>query len=148
MSGDKVFRLVYVSRSLVESEDKSERLRQVQDILRQSKRKNPSTGVTGALFFDGLHFGQVLEGPADAVRGTMANISRDRRHTNIDIVSEASEVPRVFGDWSMALIHDCGGPTIALQLTDPTDPKDVAWQVSATQHALIAEICRFVQTAA
>jgi hypothetical protein len=148
MSGENVYRVVYVSRSLVESEDKSERLRQVQDILRQSKRKNPSTGVTGALFFDGLHFGQVLEGPADAVRGTMANIRRDRRHTDIDIVSEVDKVPRIFGDWSMALIRDCGGPTIALQLSDPTDPKDVAWQVSPAQHALIVELYGFLQAAA
>jgi hypothetical protein len=148
VKSEPVFRLIYVSRSLIDHKDNADRLRQIQHILRTAQERNLKNGITGALFFDGDHFGQVLEGPVEAVRLAMVNVGRDPRHTEIDIVSEVKDARRMFSDWSMAIVRNCDGPTIAVQLSDTNDENEPAWVVTPDQRALITEVCRLVEAAA
>ena len=60
-----ICRWFYISRSRLGDEDADELLR---DIIAVAVPRNRSLGVTGALLFDGHHFAQYLEGPAQSIR--------------------------------------------------------------------------------
>lgn len=68
-------RLVYASSAARPLEDAD-----LLDILRSSRRNNAEADVTGALFYTGGNFMQVLEGPADRVAEVYRRVEVDRRH--------------------------------------------------------------------
>lgn len=76
------------------------------DILRTSEANNAPEGITGLLMYGAGSFMQVLEGPSEALDRAMANISRDPRHEDIVTVEDVENVPRLFGDWSMAFVRE------------------------------------------
>jgi hypothetical protein len=84
---------------------------QVDAIVDWSRRWNESVGITGALIFTHQHFSHFIEGPAPAVRDLFANIRRDSRHTNIDVLQRREGSSRRFEGWSMAF----SGPEMFLQ---------------------------------
>ena len=71
-------------------------------ILRESRANNGIDGISGLLTTDGVSFVQVLEGPPESVAATFERIQRDRRHTDIVVVSDNLEAARAFADWTMA----------------------------------------------
>ena len=60
----------------------------VGQIAAQARARNAARDVTGLLVFDGMHFCQHLEGPADAVLHLLDRLQQDPRHTAVRVVYE------------------------------------------------------------
>lgn len=93
-----VYRILYVSRSLLPESDAADI---VHAIVETSIARNSRDGLTGALVFTGRHFAQALEGDMPSVLALMADIARDRGHTDIEIAEQGTAPSRVFAEWSM-----------------------------------------------
>ena len=81
------------------------------DILRASRRNNPTVGVTGALLYADGNVMQVLEGPADAVDGVYRRVQGDARHRGVLTLIDTTAPERAFPDWSMGFVHGATSPT-------------------------------------
>jgi hypothetical protein len=92
-------RLAYVSRALIPAHDA-----QMLEIARQSLRNNARLGITGALYFDGKQFFQVLEGSDAAIAVVFDAIRADSRHCDVQVVCHGPIEQRLFSDWSMKFI--------------------------------------------
>ena len=92
-------RLLYISESQL---SQSEAPSVVSDIVKGSLRKNVALDLTGALFFTGIHFAQILEGPSEQIDQLLGAIHRDIRHTNISLIERIPIHARKFPDWGMA----------------------------------------------
>jgi hypothetical protein len=77
-----LFQILYVSQLRPDSD-----IGVVKDIVAVSRRTNPSRGITGALVFDGEHFGQLLEGHEAEVVALMRRIEADSRHHRLTILA-------------------------------------------------------------
>ena len=65
-------------------------------------RKNAVLGVTGVLMTSGGIFFQIIEGPPEAVDRLWETIARDRRHTDVLLLSvEGGVKRRLYPDWGM-----------------------------------------------
>lgn len=76
--------------------------RAIAEILSVSHHLNPGWGVTGGLVASDGRFLQVLEGPPKAVDTLLLRLYRDRRHTELTVLSTRSIATRRFSDWAMA----------------------------------------------
>jgi hypothetical protein len=73
-------------------------------ILRESRRKNETRGVTGMLLLvDGVYV-QVLEGGRAEVSSLLASILADPRHYDASLISFEEILERRFGSWTMGEI--------------------------------------------
>lgn len=100
-----VFRLVYCSLNRIEGTG-AEVLQEIDRLLETSRRNNKRLGITGALLFNGIAFGQVLEGDEAPVRALYAKICTDPRNENVVLLSESVETERVFPGWAMAYVDE------------------------------------------
>ncbi|MFS0737359.1 BLUF domain-containing protein [Sphingomonas sp. 1P06PA] len=75
----------------------------VHQILEQSRHNNALDGITGLLWSDGARFLQVIEGPEPSIVEAFTRIGRDRRHRDLELLSDRRIESREFGYWSMAL---------------------------------------------
>lgn len=75
------------------------------DIVSTSMTSNESKAITGILFFDQGHFGQILEGPRDEVEELWESIKNDVRHQNIELLGITEIKERRFPKWSMKLFN-------------------------------------------
>ncbi|WP_454883848.1 BLUF domain-containing protein [Sphingomonas oryzagri] len=82
----------------------------VEDILRVSRIRNESLGLTGALLFTGNRFAQYIEGPATHVAIAQSSIERDARHGDVQTILGSARKERMFDDWSLAY----AGPSLFL----------------------------------
>jgi hypothetical protein len=89
---------LYVSRStLPEAEiDQS-----IEDIVRVAQERNAALGITGALVYSDLHFGQIVEGPPESIMTLRSSILVDPRHTDIRTISDGRTGHRRFGQWAL-----------------------------------------------
>lgn len=92
-------RLLYCSQAV-----DAKRESMLDDILAQSRRHNPSSGVTGMLCVSGEDFIQLLEGGRDEVCELYNAIVRDDRHKNVRLLSFEEISERKFGSWSMGRV--------------------------------------------
>ena len=92
----------------------------IQGILAQSRARNATRGVTGALLFTGVCFCQVLEGDRTAVDEIFDSILRDGRHRNISLLSLRPTSKRLFPKWSMAYAGATVDPDASAWLRDAT----------------------------
>jgi hypothetical protein len=99
--------LSYASRALVGAYDAP-----MLDIARASLRNNARTGVTGALYFDGASFFQVIEGEAAAVDALFATILRDARHTGVRVLDLRQVSRRRFAGWDMKFVDGAARPDL------------------------------------
>jgi hypothetical protein len=76
-------------------------------ILASSRSNNLLTQVTGMLLYRDGRFLQVLEGPESFVRGRMAVIAADPRHTEVRVLLEENIDQRRFPHWTMR--HETSG---------------------------------------
>ncbi len=91
-----VHRLIYISkRTLGLGAD------DVAQILESARRNNAPREVTGMLIVTESMFIQALEGDAGAVHEIFGKIMPDPRHTDVEVISDASAPSRAFADWSM-----------------------------------------------
>ncbi len=84
------------------------------DIKTRSRRVNAQVGITGALYYSGPHFAQVLEGPRAAVLLLIAAIAADPRHSDVTIVQEEMVPARTFGGWAMAYVDGTADEIVRL----------------------------------
>ena len=96
------FRLMYRSRDRVSPEDRRE---EFASIFSQARSDNQKRRITGALLLSADWFVQVLEGDETVVRSLYADIERDRRHTEVELLSAERVSERVFARWSMAEVE-------------------------------------------
>lgn len=74
---------------------------QLADLLVQVRPRNEERDLTGLLLYSRGNIIQVLEGPADAVESTFAEIERDPRHRGLLVLLREPIEERAFPDWSM-----------------------------------------------
>ena len=79
-------------------------IEQIEDILKTARNFNSKNDVSGCLVFSKGYFIQLLEGSKDTIKELMDNIDRDKRHTDIDILSEGEMEKRIFDTWDMAYL--------------------------------------------
>ena len=95
-----LFRLIYKSVAAADIVS-NETLR---DLEVKSLENNSAHGITGLLVLVGNRFVQVLEGSAADVSSLFISISRDKRHTQVELISFEPAVSRLFDDWGMRLV--------------------------------------------
>lgn len=108
---ERLTRIVYLSSPLIEGHDARHAgapgaafVAELDRILAASQRNNAAAGVTGALIFNSGLFGQVLEGPEEAVEATFLRIRADPRHGAVTMLGSKPVIERAFGDWSMGFV--------------------------------------------
>lgn len=70
-------------------------------VLKQSRRNNDKTGITGVMLYVRGSVIQVLEGEKEALDTLYQRIERDPRHTNVSPVLNRPITQRLFAAWSM-----------------------------------------------
>lgn len=71
-------------------------------ILKTSKEFNIKNNVTGCLLFHKNEFVQILEGEKDVIEKLYAKIEKDKRHSNISLITKNEKKERTFPNWVMA----------------------------------------------
>lgn len=102
-SKQPLLRVVYLSRNAI-SKSSEEMKWEIDGILEQSQRNNARVGVTGALIFNLGVFGQVLEGPTDAVEEIFDRIQSDPRHHDVAVLDLRRIETQTFPQWSMGFV--------------------------------------------
>lgn len=72
-------------------------------LFTQSYRNNMSREVTGALYYDGKEFFQVMEGEPEVVNDIWQIIKNDFRHQHVTVISKNIISIRAHDNWSMYL---------------------------------------------
>jgi hypothetical protein len=75
----------------------------IYELVQAAQTKNAQNAITGLMLYDEGRFYQWLEGPPENVARLMGAITRDPRHTNVEILSDKPASARQFGDWKMRL---------------------------------------------
>jgi hypothetical protein len=70
-------------------------------LVEEAARINGGNAITGLLAYNGVHFMQLLEGPAERVDETMARIAADPRHTGLVVIRRDERERRECPVWSM-----------------------------------------------
>lgn len=73
---------------------------------------NERHGITGALYYDEAVFFHVLEGEAEMLEAVFAQIKKDPRHLNVEIVLENDIASRSFHRWPMKFIDGRSSPAL------------------------------------
>ncbi len=84
---------LYVSKSIIPEENAAA---VVDDIVRAAQVKNAALAISGALVFGGRHFGQIIEGPPEALFTLRSAIMTDQRHTEIKTIADGKTERRRF----------------------------------------------------
>jgi blue light- and temperature-responsive anti-repressor len=136
--GAALYRLAYVSQSSARP-DRTPHA-DLRDILATSRARNRLAGITGALTLGGGTFGQILEGPPDAVEAAFERIERDPRHRDVVLLDLAPIAARSFGGRAMAFVAPCG----LTRLDEVAQPGGFTAAVRAGErlHALLCEQLR------
>jgi len=71
----------------------------------KAKQRNRSLGVTGMLLYDKGRYFQTLEGPPASLKTLWTSIAEDKRHSEIEILSEHIIPARLFEAWDLVSYH-------------------------------------------
>ena len=93
-------------------------------LLRAAQIRNRAEGITGLVIYDSGRFFQWLEGPAEGLARVWDSVSRDPRHTGIEILGNQPTAERFFGDWDLKLSNR-GAPAGAEADDTPRDNFDI-----------------------
>lgn len=93
-----IYQLIYVSDVV------AERAGDLDGILSGARSFNEKVGVTGALWFNGINFIQILEGARDPINEVYGRINRSSSHRNIELCWMSPCEGRFFQGWSMAYL--------------------------------------------
>lgn len=95
-----IFQITYKSTiSLDLSED------DLMELMAQAIQYNARMEITGALITNELEFYQVLEGKSQDITALMTKIKKDKRHSEVQIITERLIKQRDFDNWSMAYVN-------------------------------------------
>ena len=75
------------------------------EILEQSRKNNPTRGITGLLCHTHDSFVQVVEGGREPISDLLRSIYRDDRHQQMTILLFEEIGERQFGNWTMGLVN-------------------------------------------
>jgi hypothetical protein len=67
----------------------------------QAAQRNKKLGISGVLFYENQHFGQILEGPRNEVLKIWEKIQADPRHQQVRLLKMEDIAARSFSAWSM-----------------------------------------------
>lgn len=96
-------------------------------LVEQSKAWNQAQQITGLLCYRSTgHFVQVLEGNAREVSALFARIQQDKRHYQVQALSDYASATRWFPDWKMALVEQ-----------EPTESYWLLGQAETRLHKLV-----------
>lgn len=124
-------RLLYISSART-----APTAREIEAILRVSRRNNAATGITGLLVTGGRRFLQVLEGESGAVETTFDRIAADPRHHAVVKLGSAPATSRIFSSWAMGHVGGASGDDVASLTAGIADPTLRAYfDGFARQHA-------------
>lgn len=120
-----MYQWVYVSKFIPPADPE----KAIRDIVEVGRARNSELLVTGALFFTGIHFAQILEGPPKSVMALRSSIIADARHTDVITLLAGQIQQRRFEEWSLAY----AGPSLVLSRAvhrcvrdrSPTKPRSV-----------------------
>lgn len=73
-------------------------------ILKKSQEKNHAKRLSGLLVYRDHRFLQLLEGAESAVMGLFEQISRDPRHTKVEVVWVGTTMKIAMPTWAMAYV--------------------------------------------
>jgi hypothetical protein len=110
-SPDRVFRLIYRSRSAIPEPDRKVMLGK---IFSEARSNNKGQQITGALLVSGDWFAQVLEGDEELVRELYGKIGLDERHDHVTLLETRPAANRIFSRWAMARVSGDGEADIPL----------------------------------
>jgi hypothetical protein len=96
--GAPVRSVVYRSRAMTSLSDY-----ELYELVQVAQTRNADFAITGLMLYDEGRFYQWLEGPEENVVSLMRAIKADKRHTDIEIISNKMAASRQFGDWRMRL---------------------------------------------
>ena len=125
--------LAYVSLSKIPSFSP-----EMLDLARACLTRNPALGLTGALYFDGVQFYQVLEGNPDSLEAMYATIAADPRHSAVQRLWDGPIARRRFADWAMKFVEGGCRSVCGTGVFDYAD----ALASGRDQDARIAELAR------
>ncbi|MEM9062338.1 MAG: BLUF domain-containing protein [Pseudomonadota bacterium] len=91
--------LVYVSSATQRMSDHD-----LVELWEASVKRNEAQKVTGALYYGGDTFFQVIEGPDETIQSLFETISRDDRHTDVEVLAENDLASPAFRIWPMKFI--------------------------------------------
>lgn len=77
----------------------------LRELSLKARERNHKLGVTGMLLYENGRFFQTLEGSPSSLQSLWSSISRDERHTDIEILSEHIIPARLFGAWDLLCYH-------------------------------------------
>lgn len=103
-----MIRLAYFSRNVI-AWPALELSQELNFILTTAQRLNSQADITGALIFNRGAFGQILEGPEQAVEETFERIQLDPRHDDVRLLEVRPIEERSFASWSMGF---CGNEAL------------------------------------
>ncbi len=103
-------------------------IEQIEDILKTARNFNSKNNVSGCLVFSKGYFIQLLEGSKVTIKELMDSIDMDKRHTNIDILSEGEVEKRIFETWDMAYLK----PSEKMQSDKATEIKKMLLELTET----------------
>ncbi|MFN3863426.1 MAG: BLUF domain-containing protein [Erythrobacter sp.] len=83
---------------------------ELEQLVNEARRRNRSLGVTGMLLYENGRFLQTLEGPPAGLQQVWSSIRRDRRHREIEVLSEHAVASRLFSDWDLLLYSSNDNP--------------------------------------
>ncbi len=107
-----MLRVIYISHHCGDFAGQ-EAIWEIDRILEASQTNNRKVGVTGALIFNAGIFGQILEGPAEAVEETFDRIQMDERHDAVTVLEIGQVAEPAFQGWSMGFV---GADAVGSQL--------------------------------
>ena len=88
--------LIYASRSTEYFHE-----HEIPDLLQQVRVANAKQEITGMLLYICGSFLQVLEGQPEMIDAVFSRMLRDRRHTQLTLISRESILERAFEGWTM-----------------------------------------------
>ena len=109
-------------------------------ILKQSRKNNLRTGITGMLCYANDVFVQVIEGGRTEVGRLFCKIARDERNCDLEILSFEEIAQRRFSGWTMGQVNIAGiNPALLLKYSEKITFDPFACTGAATM-ALVDEI--------
>ncbi len=96
MNNPQLISLSYISKA---TQDKG--LLALMRLTDQAAQVNQRLGLSGVLFYENQHFGQILEGPRAEVMRLWEKIQKDPRHHHVRILKLEDISARIFPSWSM-----------------------------------------------
>lgn len=108
-------------------------LKEIDEILKVAVEKNKEFGISGLLVFDGETFIQCIEGESKNIDQLFENLSKDDRHSDINLLGQKEVDTRDFESWSMGYIKDIEA---VKKLIAETYNKDVQWNYDLANELL------------